>query len=87
MMSKSPVKSKINIAAFLTIAVGVLALWDIIPSEIEVNLLKTIVLIQPIAIYILRTYFTDTQLSWEAEPMPTSPKKQRKSKNKPKIKK
>ena len=65
--TKSPLKSKINIASALTSFVGALTIVGVIPVELETKLLQLIVVMQPMVVIVLRTYFTHKNLSWDAK--------------------
>lgn len=65
MNTKSPMASKINIAAIILLLVNVLATWDILSPDLEVKIITTMNLLTPFIIIVFRTYFTNSKVEWK----------------------
>lgn len=61
---KLVIASKINIAAVVTLLVGVMGIWNLIPEQIENQIYETMLIVSPLMIMVFRTYFTNTRLTW-----------------------
>jgi hypothetical protein len=64
---KTAFNSKINILQVLTILLGVLSMWGVVPKEFETQMLQTLIIIGPIATIVLRTWFTSLPITWGDE--------------------
>lgn len=66
-MTKPFHKSKINIKEALTLIVGLLVTFRVIPQEYQQTVLEIVVTVSPIMGMVFRTWFTDTSITWESE--------------------
>jgi ACR3 family arsenite efflux pump ArsB len=54
----SPVASKINYTALLIQIVGILVVFDVIPKQIEQQVVEITLIVGPALIQVFRTWFT-----------------------------
>lgn len=57
--------SKITIKESITVFIGILAVWNVIPKAFEAQVLETVTIVSPIIGIVLRQWFSSSTIVWD----------------------